>query len=663
MPIELRIHGDNIIECERALSLITDSFSATAHRSDASPVYLPRYAIKQNQRTLFLIELFSGHGRWNFDVAQVLQSYGAPLREATDAVVTRILPDGHSEEIVVAFEFCSALPAGNNAWQRNGRALACAAVGVPYIFFAEVGGVELGAKRRIKAPRFPNPIVPFSYLTTDQAFQVVCLPVYAASPSSAESIRLRFAPAFGIEDGRRLVKSFLENAHITEPHSRLMQKALTLVEILAEQRQSLNTLRGEQWNNFLKNVTANQKVNWLSQNRMAWARKQTGKVATTKTFRALAQLFQVSECISIGAKDIPICLVLGEKRKTLATRLHELYGNALPRDFFDWVDKSNLPLVVVWITGFKPRGDDSRPDRGLVPLARMLFGKDAEILSIVSGPAKPAMWQTWRNAPKRLAQQNGLWEAIINLSDAVLTDSTTDQQGAFARVLERTHAQSSKPIQFASASATNVFSEHDVDCALHLLFAHQRARGIVESICNPPGGDWSGLSVLDFESGAEYRWTSLPRVSGTAGKRPDHVIQFATKEKRMVLLAIESKNRAMDLERGVGIRLKRYTRQLVKSPPTIARAANAEWQLLKTRAHPVGDLAVISGGAFCWNDQAEFEMAFKRNQLDIAFAFEFKSPEQASLLHIRANASAQFLLPVIQNLVGDFGGRLEIQIH
>ena len=523
--------------------------------------------------------------------------------------------------------------------------------------------MELGAKRRIKAPRFPNPIVPFSYLTTDQAFQVVCLPVYAASPSSAESIRLRFAPAFGIEDGRRLVKSFLENAHITEPHSRLMQKALTLVEILAEQRQSLNTLRGEQWNNFLKNVTANQKVNWLSQNRMAWARKQTGKVATTKTFRALAQLFQVSECISIGAKDIPICLVLGEKRKTLATRLHELYGNALPRDFFDWVDKSNLPLVVVWITGFKPRGDDSRPDRGLVPLARMLFGKDAEILSIVSGPAKPAMWQTWRNAPKRLAQQNGLWEAIINLSDAVLTDSTTDQQGAFARVLERTHAQSSKPIQFASASATNVFSEHDVDCALHLLFAHQRARGIVESICNPPGGDWSGLSVLDFESGAEYRWTSLPRVSGTAGKRPDHVIQFATKEKRMVLLAIESKNRAMDLERGVGIRLKRYTRQLVKSPPTIARAANAEWQLLKTRAHPVGDLAVISGGAFCWNDQAEFEMAFKRNKLDIAFAFEFKSPEQASLLHIRANASAQFLLPVIQNLVGDFGGRLEIQIH
>jgi hypothetical protein len=139
----------------------------------------------------------------------VLQNYGAPLREATDAVVTQISHNGEQEEIILAFEFCNALPAGNNAWQRNGRALAHATVGVPYLYFAEIGGVELDKNRIIKAPRFPNPIVSFSYLTASKSFNVVCLPVYLPSPSSSEDIRAQFGEAFGLAEGQRLVKSVL----------------------------------------------------------------------------------------------------------------------------------------------------------------------------------------------------------------------------------------------------------------------------------------------------------------------------------------------------------------------------------------------------------------------------------------------------------------------
>ncbi|GAB4447594.1 MAG: hypothetical protein Fur0044_43500 [Anaerolineae bacterium] len=92
MSTSLRIHGDNIIECERMLFLIANSFSATVQRVISSP-YLPRFEIRDESGLLFTIELLAGHGRWNINLQEILQSYGAPLREATDAIVTRILPD------------------------------------------------------------------------------------------------------------------------------------------------------------------------------------------------------------------------------------------------------------------------------------------------------------------------------------------------------------------------------------------------------------------------------------------------------------------------------------------------------------------------------------------------------------------------------------------
>jgi len=374
--VSLRIHGDNIIECERALFLIADSFSASAQLVSSLP-YLPRYEIRRNEETLFTIELFSGHGRWNINMQDILQNYGAPLREATDAVVTRVSHDGEQEEIILAFEFCNALPAGNNAWQRNGRALAHATVGVPYLYFAEIGGVELGENRIIKAPRFPNPIVSFSYLTASQSFNVVCLPVYLPSPSSSEDIRAQFDKVFGLEEGRRLVRRILENTPPDDSCEKLTRKALAITEILAAQRQRVDTLRGKQWAEFLDLETAKQKATWLQQNRMDWSKKVS--IRTTETFQILSRLFQGVDAVFVGANNIPLCLIPHHAREALSSNISDLYDGLIAAEFIEWVASSTSPLIVVWITGFKPGGEDSRPDRGLVPLARMLFGSEVDI--------------------------------------------------------------------------------------------------------------------------------------------------------------------------------------------------------------------------------------------------------------------------------------------
>ena len=44
--------------------------------------------------------------------------------------------------------------------------------------------------------------------------------------------------------------------------------------------------------------------------------------------------------------------------------------------------KQKENLILCFILGFKPRGDDARPDRGLNPLIKMIFNNQASIFSI-----------------------------------------------------------------------------------------------------------------------------------------------------------------------------------------------------------------------------------------------------------------------------------------
>jgi hypothetical protein len=531
----------------------------------------------------------------------------------------------------------------------------------PYLYFAEIGGVELDENRVIKAPRFPNPIVSFSYLTASRLFNVMCLPIYLPSSSSSEDIRTRFGEVFGLEEGQHLVRGILEKTSPDTPYEKLTRKALTITEILAAQRQSVDTLQGKQWVEFLNLDTADQKASWLEQNRMDWSK--TIAIRTTKMFQSLFRLFQEVYPISVGANSIPLCLIPRHAREVLSSNISALYGDFIAVEFIEWVASSNSPLIVAWVTGFKPGGEDSRPDRGLVPLARMLFGNEVDTLSIVYGPAKPAMWNMFENSPQQLARQNGLWEAIINLSDAVLVDSTTAPNSPLSLLLRRERRRIQERVRFPSATPTTLFSEQDVDTVLHLLFTQPEAAGVFEAMCNPPGGDWSGLSILNFETGQVFRWTSLPRVSEVGGKRPDHVVQFSLVNGHLILLAIESKNRASDLKPNVGLRLKTYIQQLVRTPPTISKNVSEPWILWGEDEVPLPTASLMAGGAFCWRGKEDLENSIVRGQLDIAFAVEFSSVEQSALLHVRAAASAEFLLPKINDLIQQFGGRLEIQIY
>ena len=332
-------------------------------------------------------------------------------------------------------EFCNALPAGNNAWQRNGRAATCAEIGIPYLYFAEIGGVELDVNRKVKAPRFPNPIVPFSYLTTSKSLNVVCVPIYQTHPAITENLRKKFMQIFGLTSSLDLLRGIIEKSNTENSLKVLVNKGTTLVKILSADRKRIDTFRAMEWEEFLSITSGQKKAEWIKKqpNKQIWKKKSSAKVRVTKTFKTLLTEVQKLNCLSIGAKEIPICLVVNGNIKKLANLLKKIYGLEA-RELFEIIEKNNKPLIIVWVTGFKPRRDDSRPDRGLVPLARMLFGNDIDILTVVFGPAVKQTWKTLKENSTKLAKENGLWEAIINLSNYILADSATSKEGVIVKI-------------------------------------------------------------------------------------------------------------------------------------------------------------------------------------------------------------------------------------
>ena len=84
------------------------------------------------------------------------------LDEKPDVIITEV--KDNKEHPLVAIEFCSALQAGNQAWQRSGRAYSTGRSLVPYIYIVDFVKYELDSNRNRKSLRFPNAAVPFSYI-------------------------------------------------------------------------------------------------------------------------------------------------------------------------------------------------------------------------------------------------------------------------------------------------------------------------------------------------------------------------------------------------------------------------------------------------------------------------------------------------------------------
>jgi len=107
----LHVYGDNILECWRLVQY--------ANTQEAEPtvpanndILKPTISVGGQE-----IKLMPSPDLIPINIKENFCKHRDSLRENPDAVIS------DETNILATFEFCSALPAGNNAWQRHGRAL------------------------------------------------------------------------------------------------------------------------------------------------------------------------------------------------------------------------------------------------------------------------------------------------------------------------------------------------------------------------------------------------------------------------------------------------------------------------------------------------------------------------------------------------------------
>lgn len=637
--LRFHLHGDNIVECERTLHLIVAALRdiiVTASGPEGSPV-CPTYTLTlRNQSLPCTFTFYPGYNRWDKNILSLVQQGGGTLREAADTLLTAVTNDG--EKPLLAIEYCGALPAGNQAWQRNGRAYAFAKAGIPYVYLTEVGGIELDTNRNRKASRFPNPAAPFSYLSLSQTLGRPVLPVFVPGAGATQADIVYYHDAFGLDNLANLLRHLLLNERTDEDVEELKRKTLAMIQKIAAAKHGATSLTPQQWDEA---YTALQQGNSLDEYvlanaPLAWSK--TAYIATlTPTARQIMAL-GTTHAVGLTSSQLPLCVIAPKDRLQFAQSLQSIHAT-LPNAFMNWLSRAT-PLTICWVMGFKPKGENARPDRGLPPFARMLIGEKAELLTVVYGPAPTAHWSLLHNAPLQLMQQNGLWEAMLSASDAVLVDSAT-AGSLTTRAFLGSHWAKAMQTTVTPAFVVTPFptrlGENDVDTAIHLLLSSFGGKHVFEGLCNPPGGDWSGMSLLTPNGGKELRWLTLPRVTASGSKRPDHVFQVFGLTAKPLLLIVESKERAADVERSIGARLIHYVTALMSYPASIQREnQNSAWDN-QTALLDSADYEHASAAAFLLRNQAELKTTAAKAAVDLTLGFEFATDGNSCQLHCFAS--------------------------
>ena len=648
---QIHVHGDNIVECERVLSLIRAAFrkqivSVSLSASSAvCPCYLLQFRHSKNPLS---VTFYPGFERWNHDILESVRDCGGVLREAADAIVTACL--GDKELPLFAIEFCGALPAGNQAWQRSGRAYSFGSAKIPYLYISDLGGYELDGDRIPKSPRMPNAAVPFSYLAFSIEQQTPVLPVFQIAPGADEVAKDEYRSVFGDKELLKFIQARLLQKDDIGIIASLQNKALTYVKKRSDASIGRSTLSSSQWQTAFDRL---QKSGGLSKFLLNDVRQNWSKTVSINTLTSRArQIMKLGSEHGVGltSSRLPMCLLDISGRQSFANDVMQIFSD-FPDRFQKFLLKKK-PLAICWITGFKPSGDDSRPDRGLPPLTRMLIGGKHDMLTIVYGPAPEDTWKLMESDPMSLARNNGLWEAIMATSDALLIESSTDnitQKGYVRKDWSINQPFGNEIIPVVLPSPKN-FNEHDVDTVLHILLSELMNPHTFESMCNPPGGDWSGISLLDQNQAMEHRWLSLPRVSGSDTKRPDHVIQiFGQDGHGDIILVIESKELSRNLEVDIGPKLTKYLRHLFSTPSSVERVAGtSDWVHSGEELHGE-DHVFATAGAFIAGNPDRDMASIRSSSTDIVFLVRFCETGERSEVDLVActrlgETVAEFLL-------------------
>jgi hypothetical protein len=283
-----------------------------------------------------------------------------------------------------------------------------------------------------------------------------------------------------------------------------------------------------------------------------------------------------------------------------------------------------------------------------MPLGRMLAGPNEVVITFLWGPAKEAMLKKLASNYKEAAANNGLIEAAVAVSDFVFVDSINHPP--FLIDSRKTKSVRKQLPQMSNTLTAPDINEHEVDSIIHFFSTQPHRDEYFEGMCNPPGGDWSGIS-LQLSDRSEIRWTSLPRVSSSSAKRPDHVIQFRLPNLEFIL-AVESKLTASKMDVGVGPDLVRYLSDLAQVAPNVKRKTLKDvWDSSKVETKFKLNIPIYSAATFRLTKKSEMKYVLTSSEANLVIGLEFEYAKNLVSVHLLAQKGFEFLVDAFAALV------------
>lgn len=650
-----RLHGDNIIECERIANLLLKYCKPTSIERGFISLACPYIKIHATFPIEFdyKLEFFPGfnkshNDRWAINILELLKAEGCFLDETPDIIMTELV-DG-CENILVALEFCSALQAGNQAWQRSGRAYSVGRAHCPYIYILDFVKYELDTQtRNRKRLRFPNPAVVYSYISHSYHTQNFISQAYIKAeefqPNFDELLESFSEDVFGEQQVAEFLLKKMLHGDTEELEKSLLAKNFQMVEFLSSADSKMSFTKSD-WESIVENKT--DIANYSQVKKLSYKKKIAEKsmVGKARKFRDICSKY----AIGVASNDLPFGLIPANNKVDFGKEVISLYNISDQKICNLLLEQEDLLVCI--LKGFKPRGDDNRPDRGALPFASMLLNEQIKVLTFLFGPIVEQNAKKLLTNYKSLYNANGLWKTVIGMSDLIIVDSSRIGISGSIEVAiynaDNKHniLQSNQQVENTSVShIPNRYQENDVDAIIHYVFRYLLSDKSFEGMCNPPGGDWSGLSVI--LNGNEYRWLSLPRVSPN-GKRPDHVIELFDGTNKPIFLVIESKEKSNDLEREIGIALKHYLTHLFSFKPSVVKETHSSWSIAESICD-FTNTTFISVGAFLKPETLNEQDLFNYTSCDMLFALLPDTERNVWLIEIYCKPQFRDIAILIKN--------------
>jgi hypothetical protein len=255
----------------------------------------------------------------------------------------------------------------------------------------------------------------------------------------------------------------------------------------------------------------------------------------------------------------------------------------------------------------------------------MSVGSSCDLIAVVYGPAPKAAVDLLKTNQVELGRRNGLWESIIKTTDGIIVDCKHDNvdSSTFVLTTRKNQAQSQSIHTYTDTLKIQSFGEQDVDTSLHIIFTKLFPVRVFEGLCNPPGGDWSGISLKPDSGSEEYRWLTLPRVTATDQKRPDHI--FQTFDEKNFIVIIESKESVRQIEDSIGPRLIKYVKELTNSVPDIQRSSSDKQWVHSRKKFDADKYEFVSIASGILSNSTTLPEVAARGCVDLVIGFRFNN--------------------------------------